>query len=989
MLRFHPIIQTVYNDVQEWLSSLDLLPDYRKNNARDRVNRLLRTASLESAALQHYVYFPGHCAKVIFGLQNSIDHTTIAGALEYNDSVTVIDVGCGAGAATNAFIDYLLKLKDAGHLDLPLKVHFIGIDPNEFAIAIYYQTMERLKNAVHDYDIHVTHEHIADGDLQAVNKLGLSLANQKAIMDVPYLGHVFLFQANVVSPFNTRFQENQQKRENLLALGVPNSALAKSQESFGQEEAIAYKHILENCSVDNLHVITVGTRGLEERVHELTTAIDSEFEGNSHLVTRGTSGEFSEFYEIPERCYWRERKATQDWEIKFSVAASSIASVSLSDDDWNQVQSMKNLQTAWARARHHLLSLTLVDEVEIRLFEVQLGANLTRIQQKLVAYARSVVNSDDRLQFKFPKSQGQVRPMGLSRIEEEILSTALIQKLGQRIAGITSNSYAYNFSKTYGDNPTEYLYENWYDAYGRYISDARYAAQNSEGCSILQVDIRSFYTRIVRDSLIELSTEQLTKSKRVEWLVRALFDKDIDDHELGKGIIQGSIASGFFANLYLVDVDARFGLGNEWDVNYFRYVDDIILIIPDPVVIDDVIIELDARLDELGLELNSKKTERFDTVEEFLASTEKDETLDGIQTEFEDWINCLWIMTSQHLNIFRKAYTESQAEWWYRIETYQKCLESINIYIDVGLLSRRIYKYLFNENLCSRDLNWKEPFDLPELPTQQDEESIANWKHEFEEENKAWAAKHEVLHNNLFELLTTSQRQLSEAQANDEAQLEKVLTRTVRFCCNKLIQMDLDDSSVSDVILALLTDCPWLIRNPHKLMEHLAKRGKTDAIKSLLERYSDETDTMNEYLKSAALRVVRFLPSVTSEIWDIVADSAVSESDVTSLMATETWIRLESQHEHLISEEHVSNISLAINRNPMPISRLLKNYILILKRHEQKVEIVIEPDNTLVQSSVDIEQVDLLFEYYEPAILTREYYSGYREDDGYYNPSSP
>lgn len=862
MLRFHPIIQVVYNDVQEWLSSLDQLPDYRKNNARDKVNRLLRTASLESAALQHYVYFPSHCAKVVFGLQHSIGHATIAAALEYNDNITVIDVGCGAGAATNAFVDCLLKLKDAGDLNRPLKVHFIGIDPNEFAIAIYYQTLERLKNAAHDYNIHVTHEHIADGDLQAVNKLVLSLANQKAKTDVPFLGHVFLFQANVVSPFNTRFQENQQKRENLLALGVPNSALAQTQETFGREEAIAYKHILENCSVDNLHVITVGTRGFEERVHELTTAIDSAFEGNDHLVTRGTSGEFSADYEIPERCYWRERKATQEWKIKFSAAASSIASVSLSDNDWNQVQSIENLQTAWARARHHLLSLALVDEVEVRLFESQLGANLSRIQQQLIAYARRVVNSDDRLQFNFPKAQGKVRPMGLSRIEEEILSTALIQKLGQRIAGITSNSYAYKFSRTYGDNPTEYLYENWYDAYGRYISDARYAAQNSKGCSILQVDIRSFYTRIVRDSLIELSTEQLTQSKRVEWLVRALFDKDINDHEFGKGIIQGSIASGFFANLYLFDVDARFGLGNEWNVKYFRYVDDIILIIPNPDVVDEVIKELEAKLDELGLELNSKKTERFNTIDEFLASTEKDKSLDGIQTEFQNWINCLWIMTSQHRTVFRKAYSESQAEWWYRIETYRKCLESISVYIDVGLLSRRIYKYLFNENLCSRDLNWEEPFELPELPTQQDDESIANWKRELERKNMAWAAKHEELHNNLFELLTTSQTKLSEAQDNAEAHLEKALTRSVRFCCNKLIQIGLEDSTVSDVILALLTDCPWLIRNPHKLMEHLAKRGETDAIKSLLERYSDETDAMNEYLKSVALRVVRFLPSL-------------------------------------------------------------------------------------------------------------------------------
>jgi hypothetical protein len=49
----------------------------------------------------------------------------------------------------------------------------------------------------------------------------------------------------------------------------------------------------------------------------------------------------------------------------------------------------------------------------------------------------------------------------------------------------------------------------------------------------------------------------LTKSSRVEWLLRILFSHDIDEHEAGLGIVQGNIGSGFFANLYLIDLDAR------------------------------------------------------------------------------------------------------------------------------------------------------------------------------------------------------------------------------------------------------------------------------------------------------------------------------------------------------------------------------------------------------------------------------------------------
>ena len=266
------------------------------------------------------------------------------------------------------------------------------------------------------------------------------------------------------------------------------------------------KQILENAAIDNLHIVTVGTEGFEQRVSEFALAIDNEFEGNNHIVKRLEGGEFSATYEIPETCYWREHKNNTKWELSFFAEVSSISNVALADHDWQEIQSIRNLQIAWARARHHLFSQTLVDEVEIRLFESKLDENLSRLQRQLIAYAEDVVHADGRLHFKFPKSDTKLRPLGLSRIEEEIISTALIQKLGQRISGIVSRSYAYKFSHTYGENSTEYLYENWFDAYSRYIEDARNAARNNPDCVVLKIDIRSFYTRIIQDALVQFSS---------------------------------------------------------------------------------------------------------------------------------------------------------------------------------------------------------------------------------------------------------------------------------------------------------------------------------------------------------------------------------------------------------------------------------------------------------------------------------------------------
>ncbi len=170
---------------------------------------------------------------------------------------------------------------------------------------------------------------------------------------------------------------------------------------------------------------------------------------------------------------------------------------------------------------------------------------------------------------------------------------------------------------------------------------------------------------IIRDNLKQFSTEQLSRSPRVEWLLKVLFARDIDEHEAGKGIVQGNIASGFFANLYLIDLDARFGPGNEWNVKFFRYVDDMIIVVPDPENVEAVLTELENELerDEIGLELNRSKTEYFTSIADFLKATEKDETLDNLQQEFQSWLNCLWILDEQHRQVFRKAYNESHAEW--------------------------------------------------------------------------------------------------------------------------------------------------------------------------------------------------------------------------------------------------------------------------------------------------------------------------------------
>ncbi len=995
MFKFHPIIQESYLEVHDWLSTIRELEEYRTNSARSRVKRKLAEPTFESAALQYYVFFPGHSAKVGFTLTDIIDDSTIVEWLKHNSHITIIDVGCGAGAASIAFVNCLLNLRDEKKITQPINIHFVGIDSNIYAIAIYRQLLNLIQEKVQNYGIIVTNKLIAESNLRAVSDLRIELARKREQWGVPYLTHTFLFQANVVSPFSERHTARteaiEKNRQTFERLGIPVEELEETHELFGKEEAIAYKRILENALIDNLHVITVGTEGFEASVSELVKAIDDEFESNSHVVKKWEGGEFNVKCLIPDGCYWREHKDTEEHNYPFCAEVSSISNVALADEDWQELKSTRNLQVAWARARHHLLAQTLVDEVEIRLFESKLDENIARLQQQLEVYANDIVHSDDRLHFKFPKNTTQLRPFGLSRIEEEILSTALIQKLGQEVSALTSRSYAYKFSRSFGKNNTEYLYENWFDAYGKYISDARTAAQNIEGCIVIQTDIKSFYTRIIRDSLSELSAERLSRSSRVEWLLRLLFARELDDHEVGRGIVQGNIASGFFANLYLVDLDTRFGAGNEWDVEFFRYVDDMIIVIREEDRVDEVLTELMVELDKVGLVLNEKKTERFDSVSEFKAATENDEELDNLQNQFQDLINCLWILDSEHRKIFREAYGQQYAEWWYRLEIYQKCLSTIGVFIDVPLLSRRIYKYLFNDKLCEKNFTWENPFNAPSLPFDKEKTSIQLWQEEFQSANISWIERKNELASIFFDLLCESRAELIRAIDSADVRSEKRWIRTMRFCLNKLIQIEFQDENVAQMILDILLETPWFVRNPHKIIKNLATRGFIGHILTLLDHFDDESNEMNEYMKSIALKAIRFLPSVSKTLWEKVVESAISQSIVISLMATETWLKVVQRNPELVNEDQLRLIMTKLHQEPKPILRLQKNYILILGENKQDVDFYRNNEqDDLLQNVIKIIQdndVDSLFDYYEPEILTREYYSGYRTEDGDYHPS--
>ncbi len=569
--RFHPIIANTYTEVHSWLQNLPKAQTYNQKNIRNKIDHLLSESSMLSAAAQFYIYFPAHFFKVTHAFENSVGIIKLLEWLKYNPRICIVDVGCGAGAASASFIDMLLKLYDDNLLSRPIELFLIGIDINPYAIALYDKYMTGLKRRMTNYDIKIDYRLIPHGDYQATNRLQNFLNEKRNFWQQPYISQILIMQVNVVSPFSQRFNSTQSQLTELAELDIDIEMLGDYHEVFGREEALAYRQLMENVAIDHLNIFTIGTQGWENRVGEMAAAIDQQFSSESHRVERLGSGQHRVNYVLPEGCYWTDWKSTKEYHSDFRLDVSVVSNTELEDADWNAIVNIENLKLAWARARRHLQDQVLVDEVEIRLFEIDLEYNLSWLQKQLEAYAADVIHSEDRVLYHFPKSTGSTRPRGLSRIEEEILSTALVQKLGQKIVGLTSRSYAYRFSRNYGESNTEYLYEYWFESYSRYINHARQEVLKHEKCAVIQTDIRSFYTKIIQEQLIEIATDRLSRSSRFEWLLRTLLIDDLESHEAGRGIIQGNLGSGFYANLYLVDLDAYFSVNNEWNAEYFRW----------------------------------------------------------------------------------------------------------------------------------------------------------------------------------------------------------------------------------------------------------------------------------------------------------------------------------------------------------------------------------------------------------------------------------
>ncbi|MEM7131296.1 MAG: RNA-directed DNA polymerase [Chloroflexota bacterium] len=990
----HPIIHRAYQATQIWLAKPEFNLSYR-NLSYPQITALLgkQDNSLENAAAQFHAYFPTHHFKVIASFHSAVSSDALVSWLQFNPRICILDIGCGAGAGSTAFIETVLQLQEQRVITNHIEVFCIGVDPNPNAVGIYYHFLKHIKAEISEhYRISIDHRIIDDGIPNASSKIIHELHQNREKWGLPKLPHCLVMQVNVVPPFQLIQTARTENLHILDALGVDNSAVSQERKQFGIEQAYAYKSIFEGVFIDNLHVFTIATDNymLDERVVEMGQALNHVFGSNRHKTELLATGEHQVSFLNPPESYWG-RKVTPH-STKYHVNITTIVNEELRvDQDWQEVISIENLYLAWVRTRHSILRESFVDEVEILLFEHNLDQNLERMRQQLMAYADDLAKGDDFVAYKVPKNSNAERPRGLSRMEEELLSVAVIQKLGNKESQLRGSSYAYRISQKKYNRETEYLYDSWFNAYKTYIKKSRQQAELPTTKAVIRVDIRSFFTNIVQNQLVEITQQTLSKSQRIHWLIKLLLSTNIDEHDLGRGLVQGSPASGFYANMYLTAIDTRFGTNNEWNVAIFRYVDDIILVVPEQeegteieIAVRQILEAIKEELDKLGLELNEDKTEIYYDISRFLKATQADELLESIGTSYTDLTNSLWILHQERHAEFRESFHQNE-QWWFYVEKYQSLLNLIEIFPTTSYISRQVSKYLFNPKMRNRDSKKSPALVVPEFPNHEDCHTRKKWQDAFVNHNPVWIKKKIELQKEIAAVLIEAWTELKE-NSDIEANHERILQTRIRSASNKLMLLGLGHAlhKIMDILMA----SPWVIREPMRAIEGIARQGFGEEILHLYSFYSDGDRKFKSYLCACVLRSIRFLSNIDSRHWRVVTQNATQGTYIEKLMASESWLYLANAQD--FQEYRIDAIEIAkiIDWTNSTMGRLERNYALVLDAYHFNEstgnsvndELSIPPHEALNSNG----ELVGIFDYSEPDLIRLEYYSGRRADEGYF-----
>lgn len=288
----------------------------------------------------------------------------------------------------------------------------------------------------------------------------------------------------------------------------------------------------------------------------------------------------------------------------------------------------------------------------------------------------------------------------------------------------SSRSYGYKFNQSFRKYD---IFENWLKQWNMYIKELKTLiyADDFKDYYVLKLDISSFYNSINLAKLQlelkkyieeEYSSGIITENQKgiffniVDNLLK--LTKDITSKD--KGLPQGPVYARYLAEFYLTSLDYNIEKNLSNEGFYFRYVDDIFIIMPDKSAIDlieDVIVK---HLSTKYLHINQEKTYKgmintfrnkfegyVDNTKYFVDQVQKHENINTLTTVHEASSKLLNLINEKDGTINDKnlSFLYTHLENSKMIQDKKEELESyiINDSLGRGSFFNIFWRYYFNK----------------------------------------------------------------------------------------------------------------------------------------------------------------------------------------------------------------------------------------------------------------------------------------------------
>ncbi|MEG4206404.1 hypothetical protein QUA20_21065 [Microcoleus sp. Pol7_A1] len=273
---FHPYIADAYTAVHQWLATKPEVNGYQNISSYKQCDD--NKEPFKSAAAQYSLYFPTHYFKVIHTLENIITPEKLLTWLDQNRNICLVDVGCGAGAASIAFVEIILRLKKQKKITHPVNIYCLGIDVNKWTLAIYNKLITQVQPKVVSSQINLEFHTLPKSIGEAVIPAIRCLSKKREQWQQPFLCHVLMIHSTVVDLLSSQHKREQQEYEDLKELGgIDSDLIVGNYAKYSEEYALAYKLLFEEVPIDRLSVITIGTDADRLPVQEMSDALAQGF----------------------------------------------------------------------------------------------------------------------------------------------------------------------------------------------------------------------------------------------------------------------------------------------------------------------------------------------------------------------------------------------------------------------------------------------------------------------------------------------------------------------------------------------------------------------------------------------------------------------------------------------------------------------------------------------------------------------------------------